>query len=66
MGIKIDLPIYTLEEAALLDETLLQRIQLLQSLATLEHSTSEERRVFNEKARKLTNLRNRFLSTTEN
>lgn len=62
MGIKIDLPIHTLEEATLLEETLQQRVDALEDMANLEHTSHTERIAFREKARKLINLRNRLLA----
>lgn len=61
MGIKIDLPIKTIEEANLLNETIQIRIDTLKAHAAMLHATDDERVAAGQKVLMLEDLQARML-----
>lgn len=50
MGLKIELPVYTVEEAALLTDTLLSAAKARRALASMLHATPKEAATHNHNA----------------
>jgi hypothetical protein len=63
MGIKIDLPIHSLEEANVLDAVLLLAAKQKESLAKLRHTTDEEAFALEAERTILLGLRARLLGS---
>ena len=64
MGIKIDLPIHSLEEAVLLDKVLLQAADHRKGLRKLIHTTPEEAQVLDAEYLTILELREGMLGRT--
>ena len=60
MGVKIDLPVHSIEEASILLETIDQRIDTLKAASEMRHTTEEEKSTMTRKVIVLSDLKERL------